>query len=367
MSFTNFGSVAHLSWGQEDPRGTTAGSPALTESTYNLSMRPGTGANPSGAWVKLGAIGPNAPYDYPVVSSAGGDHGGYASGTPIGYLAMYNENATDAKNVFKKNNSAALNTYTLDIDGVLRPGDGYYGADPYRAGNLAYRPVILNRALRSIGEMGYAYRGASWKSVNFFSPESGDAGLLDFFTMDPTPTVAGKINLNTRQPVVLQAALMGAYRTQPVTGTTPETLSSADALKIANAIVAHTTQAPGSQTYPVGPLASRADLVRDLLADPTLANPPGTATPTGAIDTAGTTGNTVKEKREAFIRALADVGTTRTWNLLIDLVAQTGSYAPNATKLSQFTVLGEKHYWMHVVIDRYTGAVVDQQMEAVNE
>ena len=67
------------------------------------------------------------------------------------------------------------------------------------------------------------------------------------------------------------------------------------------------------------------------------------------------------------MRALADAGTTRTWNFLIDIVAQTGNYLPNASSLSQFMVEGEKHYWLHVAIDRYSGEIVDQQLEAVNE
>ena len=270
---------------------------------------------------------------------------------------MYNESAANGSNIFIKNNGSAINSYVVDMDGVLRPGDGYYGADPYPSGSQN-RPIILHRPFRSIGEMGYAYRGRSWKSVNFFSPQSGDAGLLDFFSMDQTPVVAGKINLNTRQAPVLQAMLQGAYQIPTTGGAAPATLSATDAAAIANAIVAHTAQTP---------LASRADLVRDLLADPALATTPG-STPSGAIDkVGGTASNTLKAKREAFVRALADAGTTRTWNLLIDIVAQTGIYPASATSLGQFLVQGEKHYWLHVAIDRYTGETIDQQLEAINE
>jgi len=369
ISFNTFDYICGKSLQQEDPRGTAAGNPFSADSTYNKSIRPGSGAtgfNPAGA--KLGRYGigasPSNLASYILPTSP--DTLAWTP-TPC-YPAMYNENVTGTNNIFIKANPTAVNSYVRDMDGVLRPGDGYYGADPYLTGSLSGRPVILNRPFRSVGEMGYAYRGRSWKSVNFFSPESGDAGLLDFFSIDQAPVASGKINLNTHQVVSLQAMLQGACRVVPAgtVSSASEALSSADAAAVANAIVAHTTQQPGSKTYPVGPLASRADLVRDLLADPTLAALPGT-TPTGVIDTIGTTSNTIKSKREAFVRALADVGTTRTWNLLIDIVAQTGNYPVNATSLSQFMVQGEKHYWLHVAIDRCTGEIIDQQLESVNE
>ena len=68
------------------------------------------------------------------------------------------------------------------------------------------------------------------------------------------------------------------------------------------------------------------------------------------------------------MRALADVTNTRTWNLMIDVIAQAGSFPTNATDLNQgFVVQGEHHYWLHIAIDRYTGKVVDQQLEPVYE
>ena len=59
---------------------------------------------------------------------------------------------------------------------------------------------------------------------------------------------------------------------------------------------------------------------------------------------------------------------TRTWVLLIDLVAQTGHYKPNATNLqTDFVVEGEKRYWLHIAIDRFDGSIVGQQLEEVTE
>jgi hypothetical protein len=54
--------------------------------------------------------------------------------------------------------------------------------------------------------------------------------------------------------------------------------------------------------------------------------------------------------------------------LLIDVVAQSGRYPPNATNFANgFVVNGEQRYWVHVAIDRFTGKVLDKQIEVVNE
>jgi len=71
--------------------------------------------------------------------------------------------------------------------------------------------------------------------------------------------------------------------------------------------------------------------------------------------------------QEVVARALGDTSQTRTWNLMIDLIGQSGRYPPPAINLSDFMVEGEKRYWLHVAIDRFTGEVIDQQLELVNE
>jgi hypothetical protein len=77
---------------------------------------------------------------------------------------------------------------------------------------------------------------------------------------------------------------------------------------------------------------------------------------------------TVKAQREVVARAASSVSQSRVWNLLIDVVAQSGHYKPNATSLpNDFVVEGEQHYWVHVAIDRFTGQVIDKQIEVVNE
>jgi hypothetical protein len=53
---------------------------------------------------------------------------------------------------------------------------------------------------------------------------------------------------------------------------------------------------------------------------------------------------------------------------LIDVIAQSARFEPNGTSLqNDFVVEGEQHYWVHVAIDRYTGRVIDKQIEVVNE
>src|SRR4029453_1492681 len=65
-------------------------------------------------------------------------------------------------------------------------------------------------------------------------------------------------------------------------------------------------------------------------------------------------GSTTKQK-QTIARALAEMGQTRTWNLFIDVIAQTGRYAPeaaNVTQANQFIVEGEKRYWLHIALGR---------------
>jgi chloramphenicol 3-O-phosphotransferase len=75
-----------------------------------------------------------------------------------------------------------------------------------------------------------------------------------------------------------------------------------------------------------------------------------------------------KTQRESIARALGDVDQTRTWNLLLDVIAQSGRFPPNATSLTNgFVVNGEQRYWVHIAIDRFTGQVIDKQIEVVKE
>ena len=50
----------------------------------------------------------------------------------------------------------------------------------------ASRPMILNRPFRSVADLGYVFSGTPFKNLDFFTPESGYAGLLDVFCIMTT-------------------------------------------------------------------------------------------------------------------------------------------------------------------------------------
>ena len=65
---------------------------------------------------------------------------------------------------------------------------------------------------------------------------------------------------------------------------------------------------------------------------------------------------------------MTSVSQIRTWNLLIDVVAQSGHYKPNAITSRMIAIVeGEQHYWLHLAIDRFTRHVIDEEIEVVQE
>jgi len=293
--------------------------------------------------------------------------------------------------------------YIRDPDGVVRRTMGAYVTDtnnggsvptaslpltglPMAVGNYSSRPTILHRPFRSVAELGYVFRDTPWGNINFSVPESGDSALLDVFCInentDPNGMVAGKVNLNTRQAPVLQALIANALRDKD--DASNPVLSGTIASDLAAQLVKRTTT--------IQPLLNRADLVGSWHpADTTLTTPTlaGTALKTiinpdsyytgfsldiGTVPSIKNDANAlpislIPRQRESVIRALADAGNTRTWNLLIDVVAQSGRFPASAASannpLAQFMVEGETRYWLHVAIDRYTGTVLDSQLEIV--
>ena len=212
--------------------------------------------------------------------------------------------------------------------------------------------AMLNRPFRNVGEFGYAFRAASGptptpspnpKTLDFYTATSPDAPILDLFTYNSAPIRSGIVNLNTQNVAVLTAILTGAFQTEQNIGPAPSpspVASPAAKTAATNIVNATTTQ----------PALSRAEITR---LSSVVTNTPFTAS---------------EETRETIARALAEVTQTRTWGLLIDLITQTGRYPPGTTNLTQpFVVEGEKRYWLHIAIDRFTGQVIDQQLEAVSE
>lgn len=259
------------------------------------------------------------------------------------YVGMMSDNDPATENA-----TATRAVGYKDIDGVGRKADGNTARNvlPMATGQTADRPVILNRPFRSVAEIGYAFRDMPWKTLDFYHGTSADVGLLDVFTVHddvetPHTAVAGKISLNSPRPEVLAAMLS---RTGIAERDSSQNITPTSALQIAQDLVAVTK---------ANPLLNKADLITTFAAEKE------------SIFDANYLSR--KTERESIIRALADVGQTRTWNLLIDVVAQTGRYPASATNLDEFTVEGERRYWLHVAIDRYTGDVIDSQLEPVYE
>jgi hypothetical protein len=256
--------------------------------------------------------------------------------------------------------STNLRTGYVDADSVIRPADAAYpiptnnavgSSTPYYATNSNYKPVMLNRPFRAAGELGYSFRDLPWKSLDLFTDKSGDPGILDVFTVTEEPAVVGgRVNLNTRQAPVVQAILAGTiWNELDSTDTIARTGTTATASEtIAQRLVSETSSTP---------LVNRASLVSQ-------SGLPLNVLP---LPTGSTFNQTVKSRREAVVRALSTVGQTRTWNLMVDVIAQAGRYPPTATTLDQFVVEGEKRYWLHIAVDRFTGEVIDQQLEPVYE
>ena len=261
------------------------------------------------------------------------------------------------------NNTDNNNLY-IDRDNVNRPADGggwkpstSATDNPQAIGSMSQRPIMLDRPFRTVGELGVVYRDEPWKTLNLFSSKSGDSALLDLFYVGSVEdhgkaepeVLAGKVDINSTPAPVLKAIIANAVRSYQAlaasdASTIPSTntISANDSGSLANDIVNRV------KTTPFMNVSEIPELFPQTAASSAL-HPPH------------------KLEREAVVRALTESSSTRTWNLLIDVIAQSGRYGPSAKTLDQFIVEGEKHYWLHVAIDRFTGEIVDQQLELVRE
>jgi hypothetical protein len=320
--------------------------------------------------------------------------------------------AGDLNNVLGAGNQTFNNSsfYIIDADGIVRRPMGAWVPGGTTASttvglpmatvwttsmqtsasanaNFVNRPIILHRPFRSVAELAYVFSDTPWRNLDFFTPESGFSALLDTFCIndcgDANSMVAGKVDLNTRQAPVLAALLAGALRDElqtsaPVILSTNAPLnpnnSSNEVAAIANALVSRTADFTNAGK---GPLANIADLVGRYGTDFTNgAISPAPSQPYDGFSkdlgqlyggTATSANNLVGRFRESAMRALSDTGQVGTWNLLIDLVAQTGKYPAGASSADKFIVEGENRCWIHLAIDRQTGKVLDMQLEPVNE
>jgi hypothetical protein len=225
-------------------------------------------------------------------------------------------------------------------------------------------PNVISHAFSSVGEFGYGIvtpPGAgpppsppgptAVPTLDFSPPNFADAPILDFFSYNPISSAyprAGIVNLYTRNAPVLAAILAGTLKTNaaanqnppsPVISGTPA--ASSEAMTAATRIVTETQKVlAGNPDYGS---VTQTDMTRAIAARLAAA----------AAQHLPNTLN-LSEQEQAISRALAEVGQTRTWNLLIDVVAQTGKYKPNAPDLTggNFVVEGEKRYWLHISLGR---------------
>lgn len=258
--------------------------------------------------------------------------------------------------------------YVSDADGLVRRAMGVESPGLTLVDEDA-RPRVLNRPFQSVGEMAFAFSGSPWKQLDFAISESGCAGLLDVFCIvgspDPNGIQAGRVDLNTRQVPVLKALLDKAAWT--VDGGTMFTLSDAWSQEIAGRLVNRTK---------IKPLRNVAELAGAWEGGGSVSG--GSLLGSAYYDGFGKDSISMlsaypggAQARNAVIRALADAGQTRVWNLLLDVIVQSGKYpAPfrgAPPPLQSFIVNGEKRVWLHVALDRLTGEVIETQVEYPSE
>lgn len=235
-----------------------------------------------------------------------------------------------------------------DNDQILRRGDAdlAHGIDLLASSTLD-RPILLNRPFQTPGDLGYVHRDLPFKTLDVFSADSADAALLDLFSIREEPRIAAdKISLNGRNVLVLAQVLEGTR----VDEITSSGLTLANAQSIAQALTNRVATSPLVGTWELP----------DFLASSGYRS--------------ATSGRLAYQKAQAesVARRLATLADTRCWNLLVDIVAQAGKYS--AAELAKptpdpaaFLVEGERRYWLHLSIDRFTGEVVSQEWEPVLE
>jgi hypothetical protein len=253
--------------------------------------------------------------------------------------------------------------YARDFDGLVRRGDGWRGrgVNPFSMRmdpeDNPGRPVFLNRAFQSVGELGYVLRDDPWKTLNLFWGDSADSGLLDLFCLDEgetyRPERAGVVNPNTAPKEVLTALLAGTAVHSKVVDSEPPRLDNATAASIATQIREYL----GPKEEPKHVIRNISDVAE--MCEEVFEGEGVAQLPSGMKDT--------DIGRESVARALADVCNTRTWNLFIDVVAQAGRFTAASRVPKDFVVKGERRFWVHLAIDRLSGELLDVDIEPIFE
>lgn len=251
----------------------------------------------------------------------------------------------------------------IDADGIIRPAmgadaSGVVGlplANSPSSGTLISRPRILNRPFRSVAEVGYVFRDIPWRQFDLSHAKSEDGKLLDIFCLHSdenhqAPRISrGRINLNSAPASVLAALIQGTSKA--IDGAAP--FSAAEATALGKGLNEWVT----AKTTNGVPLRHRSDLVGSTVGGKSVSF-------MDQLDKVLASGDKpIGERREALVRALADSSDTRTWNLMIDIVAQSGELQRGAKNLDKFISRAQVRQWVFLSIDRYTGEILHRSTE----
>lgn len=268
-----------------------------------------------------------------------------------------------------------VSRYSLSATGALTQSE-----------SLSGRPRVLNRPFRSVGELGYVFRGTPWRDIEMLHMASPDAALLDFFCVSEdldadgnevvrtapgsgssssarkvAPVVAGRVNINNASIDVVTALIKGASRERGMPA-----IDATEARRLATVFVNAVRQTAPYNNFQ--PMVSLSELVSQP-KQPVSGVPDGTTT--GIVKYVSDFLNSaedrsIKDRRQLVTRALANGTTVRTWTFMMDLVVQSGRLSPTAAGLNDFNSAAERRYWIHFSIDRTTGELLDVQWERVN-
>lgn len=260
---------------------------------------------------------------------------------------VFNRIAHMAENRY--NRGTPSNIYR-DRDGVNRWGDSGYDNDaklmslkinPMEYGVSTNRPIILDRGARSVADLGYVYRDMPWKSLDFFTTNSADMGLLELFQAHDQPKISGgALNLNNLSKEQIKSLLVNVERSPRVEERKTYDIITEDEAETLSQFYFDRIHSVNKSVQ------DRTDLVSKM-----------------NIDSVNNAFPATKFRREAPLRALVENTQTRVWNLMIDFVYQNGSISEGSSNLEKFHVHGTTRKWIHLSIDRLTGELIDSQIE----
>lgn len=173
---------------------------------------------------------------------------------------------------------------------------------------------VANRALQTVGEMGYLFFGQPWETLRLYKhgygvfPNNGKTHpVTDFFTvgLPPAPAFRGKVNVNTQNSGVLKAVFQNMPVDSP-SGAGASLLTDPELTAVTDGIMARTAVTPMTRLSELG-LLDWKTLAPALTRD---------------VD------------RESLIRNTADLLTTRQQYFIVLVYAQTTKVVPNVSDRS---------------------------------